>query len=149
MNIVTVRANGSKRVRYVCTDKSRTQQHHAAECDIESIVASYKRNGIDIDKIKGYMAPLESMTFADASEVPSFQDAMNIVVAGQLAFDALPATVRARFSNDPSQFLDFVGNPANLREAEFLGLSELVSDKPSSQPEVTAENASGATTGPV
>lgn len=43
---------------------------------------------------------------------------------------ALPAQVRAKFSNDAAEFLDFVQNPKNADELVAMGLATKISDEP-------------------
>lgn len=53
----------------------------------------------------------------------SFHEMLNQVADAKYAFASLPATVRARFSNDPYQALRFVDDPKNLPEAIKLGIA--------------------------
>lgn len=99
----------------LCIDPSLTQQHLAAECDINNIVALALRTG----QLPSVGEPL----FSDVSDIPSdYHLALNTVLAGDEAFMTLEAKVRSRFNNDVGQFLDFVANPANRDEAIALGL---------------------------
>ena len=51
-----------------------------------------------------------------------FQTAMNLVRTSQEAFEAMPATVRDRFNNDPARFMDFVNDADNYDEALKMGI---------------------------
>lgn len=108
-------------------EKILVEQHHQAEVNINAIV---KRHGIDlIEKV----ARLRSSEFQfDDVSGNDFQEAMNIVMKAKEQFDEMPSKVRARFDNDPAQFLDFVQNPANLEEMYSLGLA--VKPKPDPVP---------------
>ena len=61
-------------------------------------------------------------SYGDFSSVLEFQQAQNILIEAQDAFDALPASLRKRFDNDPAVMLEFIENPDNREEAEKLGL---------------------------
>lgn len=99
-----------------CSDSpSLAQQHLRDECDINVLVARFARVGLpDVPPVFPDMA--------DFDEVFDFQSAMNVIVEGREAFSRLPSNVRARFSNDPGQFLAFFHDDKNRAEAEALGL---------------------------
>lgn len=94
---------------------SRTQQHFAEEVDINTIV---KRFGLTGELPKDVPMVLQG----DFTNVVDFQSAMDMVVQARESFDAQPASVRARFDNDPQKFLSFVSDRDNLDEAIKLGL---------------------------
>lgn len=60
--------------------------------------------------------------YGDFSDVGDYQDAMNRMVEAREAFDAVPARIRERFSNDPSRLLNFLHDESNRDEAVRLGL---------------------------
>lgn len=79
---------------------SRTKQEFKDECDVNIIVANFLRTGRleDIQKAKGQ--------FLDITALPvSYHEALNLVISAQAAFDALPASARARHDNDVNNFL--------------------------------------------
>lgn len=105
---------------------SRAQQHFKDECDINNIIARFTKTGV-LPQIA------TNFDFGDASEVPSYQEAMNFIIDAQDRFMELPAKVRKEFENDPGQFLSFVDSlddPENYARAVALGLAE-----PKNQPE--------------
>lgn len=122
------------RVKTTCAPgSSRTKQSFKDECDINVIVAKYIRTGV-IDPRS--LNAREAM-FADVTDVPSYQEALNVVRAAQEGFEALPAKIRDRFENDPAQLLGFMGDPKNEAEAIELGLitgPETPSAPPSTPP---------------
>jgi len=67
--------------------------------------------------------PVLSSFIGDFSEVVDYRTALEQVAKADEAFMALPAKVRARFSNDAAEFLDFVHNPANKEELVSMGLA--------------------------
>jgi len=115
-------------------DKGRTKQSMKDECDINKITARYERTGALPDMIR------EDPQYGDFSDVPSFQEALHLVSLAETQFGALDARVRARFENDPAQFLAFATDPANLGEMVKLGLAV---ERPSPTPSPAASSAPG------
>lgn len=99
----------------VCPEPSLTQQQFAEEADINTLV---NRFGLTGELPQNVTMP----SYADFSEIVDYHTAMNRVVAAREAFAAMPANVRARFGNDPGQFVEFFNDEANRDEAKRLGL---------------------------
>lgn len=99
-----------------CMDESLTKQSFAEEVDINTIV---KRFGLTGQLPVDVRTPLND----DFEGVFDFKSAMDAVVQAQESFDAMPAETRARFHNDPAEFVDFCSNPDNLDEMRKLGLA--------------------------
>jgi phage internal scaffolding protein len=76
------------------------QQQFREECDINTIMERFGRTG-------ELVAPIRMPQYGDFDGVNDYHSAMNAIVEAQSAFDSLPAKVRARFSNDPAEFLEF------------------------------------------
>jgi phage internal scaffolding protein len=102
-----------------CLDPTMAQQQFREECDINTIMERFGRTG-------ELIAPVRMPQYGDFDGVNDYHSAMNAIVEAQSAFDSLPAKVRARFGNDPAEFLDFVYNEENREEAIRLGLVEAV-----------------------
>lgn len=121
-----------------CSDVSLAVQSERDECDINVIVERFGVTGV---------APMPSRLpkYGDFEGIFDFQSAMAVVIDAQSAFMDLPAKVRARFSNDPQEFLQFVEDPNNADELVRLGLAEQVPAPASSQPAaaVDASTAGG------
>lgn len=98
-----------------------TKQCFADECDIGNIMARFDKTGLieHVNKFQG--------DYGDFTGAQEYQESLNQVMAAEDMFMSLPAKVRAKFENDPGQFLDFVGNPDNLSEMVDLGLANPVS----------------------
>lgn len=94
---------------------SRAIQSAKDECDVNLIVRKAQLSGFMPGNGK---EPL----YGDFTAIPDYQTALETVIAAQEAFDALPATVRDRFFNDPGVLLNFVNDPKNEAEAIKLGL---------------------------
>lgn len=107
--------NKRNRVSLTCPEPTRTEQHHKDNVEINNILRRYEQTGI-LEHQNQYEG-----SYADLSPL-DFQEYQNKIASAWSMFEALPATVRARFSNDPAQFLAFVQDPANTDEALRLGL---------------------------
>lgn len=95
---------------------SLTRQEFRDECDINNIVA---RAGAGLVSLSVPTAPL----FTDVSEVPQdYQECLEHLFNADEQFASLPARVRERFGNDPSQLFSFLADSANRDEAVKLGL---------------------------
>lgn len=94
---------------------SRCKQEFKEEVNINTIV---RRFGLDGKLPQGVRMP----TYGDFSQVGDFRTALEAIRSAEASFMALPARVRARFENDPAQFVAFCSDKANLSEARELGL---------------------------
>jgi phage internal scaffolding protein len=114
-----------------CLDSTMAQQQFREECDINTIMERFGRTG-------ELIAPVRMPQYGDFDGVNDYHSAMNAIVEAQSAFESLPAKVRARFSNDPAEFLEFCFNEENRDEAIRLGLVEPVLQAPApvSEPSV-------------
>ncbi|WMC01485.1 internal scaffolding protein [Microvirus D_HF4_320] len=98
-----------------CKEPTLTQQHMKDECDINVLVKRYVVTG-EMPELT--MPPLQG----DFLEVPTYQDALNLMVKANQSFMQQPAEIRARFQNDPARFVDFCSNPDNHDQLRELGL---------------------------
>ncbi len=94
---------------------SLTHQSMAADCDINNIMKRFEKTGV-IDHVR------EHGDYGDFLEATDYHTSMLKVLEAQEMFAALPAAVRAKFENDPGQFLSFVHEPSNRREMAEMGL---------------------------
>jgi phage internal scaffolding protein len=98
------------------TEPSRTKQEFATQCDINNILKKYTRNGVNPFIITA------DAKFGDFSDIPSYQEALDLVNNAADQFMTLPALLRRRFNNDPAELLNFLGDNSNREEAIKLGL---------------------------
>lgn len=94
----------------------RTQQQFKEETDINTIV---ERFGISGETPPTMNFPSEQ----DFTEAFDFQTSMNVIVQARESFMTLPAKVRARFQNDPQQFMEFMHDETNIDEMIKLKLA--------------------------
>lgn len=112
----------------------RTKQSHRDECDINQIMKRFQRTGV-LD-----FAGKNEGQYGDVTGLDYEVGMQNIRKADAL-FQGLPSSLRARFHNDPREFLDFVQDEDNRAEAARLGLLKAEAEKlPPSQP-ATADAA--------
>lgn len=106
------------RVTFSTTGSSRTKQSFKDECDVNAIMRRFEKTGI-IEHVNRFQG-----NYGDFTQVPeNYHAAVNQVIAAQGMFMTLPARVRARFANDPGNFLAFMDDPANQEEMIALGLA--------------------------
>jgi len=98
---------------------SLTQQHMAADADINNIVNRHLRNPMRVP-LGNPMATRQAQ-FGDFSSI-DFQTMQNAVADIEQQFAGLPARIRARFQNQPYQLVRFVENEENREEALKMGL---------------------------
>lgn len=121
-----------------CLDLSLAQQSYAEEADINTIVNKFLRTGEFPDAVS-------RPRFGDfTGVVDNYQDALNLVIAADEAFMALPANIRKRFDNDPAKYVSFFEDPRNFDEAISLGLADPVQDSSSSSSKEHVEEESSA-----
>lgn len=105
---------------------SLTKQSEADACDINNIMNTYTKTGV-LPVAEGN--PL----YGDFYDAPTFTEAMAVVAQANAQFASLPAELRAKFQNDPAQFLAFVDNGENYDELVKMGLVEARPEEPISE----------------
>lgn len=94
----------------------RTKQSFKDECDINNIMKQAA--------LQGELPPnLRDELYGDYSQVPDYQEALNIIAHADLQFSSLDASIRARFNNSPIEFLGYATDPTNLKGLVALGLA--------------------------
>jgi len=93
-----------------------TQQQFKDDADINSIMRKFQQTGI-ITHVSNHQP---QYGFADST---TLHDAMNVIRTAETMFADLPSSIRNKFENSPSAFLDFVQDADNYEEAIELGLS--------------------------
>lgn len=128
--IITDRKKGSSSPRRVALDFSedpgRTKQEFKKECDINNIMAKFRKTGA-IEHVQKHGA-----VYGEASGV-DFTEAMRIVTHGNTLWEELPSHIKDDYSG-PAEFLDFVHDEANLD-----AVRELFGEAPASIPPAEPE----------
>lgn len=101
-------------------EPSMTKQSFIAECDINNIVREFSPAAM----AEMTLINLQSGRFQDLPDAGDYQQYLETLRATDASFALLPAKIRARFDNDPAQFLEFFNDPANQEEAIKLGLAQ-------------------------
>jgi len=100
-----------------CEDATLAQQQFKDECDINNILRQFNITGQLPDSTL-------SPRYGDFSGISDYKTALDRVIAADEEFMNLPATIRARFDNEPANLIEFLNDDQNRSEAEKLGLVE-------------------------
>ncbi len=92
-----------------------TEQSHKNQCDVNRIIEKYDKSGI-ITHVSKFEGKFGDTTGAD------FQSMQQTVANARNMFNELPADIRSRFENDPTNLLTFMEDESNRDEAIKLGL---------------------------
>lgn len=132
-------------------DPSMTQQSAKDECDINELVKRAIATGDT-----AFFMDMRPREFVDCEIFSNYQDAVNQINEIQNEFNSLPASIRAEFNNDASEYIKFAADPNNIEECRSLGilsreterdsLSPAGRDKPAAAPAVTNEGKTAQTT---
>lgn len=116
-------------------EPTMTNQAFKDEVDLNVIMARYIGTGVVPQNITRIPLPPEQLI-----EPMDYQTALHYVMEVHDAFEQLPASVRARFQNNPQEIMQFIENPANREEAIRIGLIDappLASQNPPKSEEKT------------
>jgi len=115
--IITKRPNGTIRVQSSVEGESMTQQQFKDDCDVNIILKRIMRNPSEMLRYQNNQG-----IFADVSEAPSYQEAMQTVINANNSFMELPAEMRLKFDNNPQKLLDYLADDKNKEESYQLGI---------------------------
>lgn len=131
----------SDKTAITCLDKSLTQQQFKDESNINVLFGRYLETG-EIPQVEG-------MAFGDFTGIYDFQTAMNAVRTAEESFQQLPARIKNRFDNNPQRLVEFLGDPENREEAEFLKIVKpRTDDTPPETPAMAPGSASATKSAP-
>lgn len=131
------------RVGVACTmEERRTKSEFAEDCDINILMARYRKTGVLPDAAKAAAA-----RYGDFTQVPTFEEMQQKLIAASELFAALPAKVRRQFGNDPGEFISAAQTPEGRELLISLGLgaekAPESSEPPSPSPAAPAPSAAG------
>lgn len=115
--VITRRSNGTKKVTTINNLPSRTKQEFAKDCDVNQIVAKYRKTG-SITHVRNST----NGVYADMTDAPGFLEATQTVAKARQAFEEIPAHIRNQFGHDPENLMRFLNDPKNHEEAIKMGL---------------------------
>lgn len=97
-------------------DPSLTQQQFKEECDVNNILAKFKKTGM-LSHVNSHQG-----NFGDFSDVQEYQTALEKLNTAQRSFESLPSDLRSKFDNDPAKLIDFINDEKNYDDAVKYGL---------------------------
>lgn len=116
------------RVGFKTEGVSLTKQSERDFCDINHIIARHRKTGL-LDHVNTMSA-----MYGDFTNIPDYQEALQVVQTANDLFNGLPSEIRSQFGNDPKVFLDFVSDEANRDACIKLGLFADPDAPPAAQP---------------
>jgi phage internal scaffolding protein len=102
---------------YFPEDETGAKQSFKDECDINNIMAKYRKTGA-LTHVNEHSSRYGFATSQD------FREAMEIVTTAKEMFEDLPAHLRQKFGHSPEAFLEFVQDPDNSEALYEMGLAE-------------------------
>lgn len=133
------RAHNPRKIQITFIGAGRTKQQFKDESDINTIMGQYMRTGV-----MPSLADPNTGQYIDATGF-EYQAAMEMVASANSMFHNLPSGLRARFGNNPAQFLDFADNPDNSAELAKLGVKR-ASDSEARRGDAQTQNQGGSLT---
>lgn len=103
----------------------RTKQEFAKDCDINLIMARYRKTGVLPESARAAAA-----RYGDFGQIPDFMEMQERILAANELFAALPAAVRKQFDNDPGQFIAASETKEGIELMKKLGLGKDASSSP-------------------
>lgn len=100
----------------VNNEPTMTQKADASETNINVIMAKYNKTG-QLPRV------LAQPLFGDFSEELDYRTAVERINSAHDAFMEIPANIRQRFGNDPTEFMKFCADENNAEEMAKLGLT--------------------------
>lgn len=127
----------------VFEEPSLTDQSQYKDTDINNIVRKYQVTGL-LDSPGS--VPFETLQYGDATLLPDYQTALDLVNNVHEEFSSLPSEIREKFGHDPMQLLDALQDPTKKEMLQDIGLISkpveptIVPNNPILKDEVTPAN---------
>lgn len=103
----------------VFEESSLTDQSQYKDTDINNIVCRYQTTGL-LDSPGA--VPFETLQYGDATLLPDYQTALDLVNSVESEFSSLPSEVREKFGHDPMQLLEALQDPTKQQMLQDIGL---------------------------
>ncbi len=127
-----------KRVCFHPRGKTLTEQSHKQSCDIRFIMKKAEKTGM-LNHVNN-----NAPAYVDLVSRPTYFQAQLVLAQAASVFESIPAKIRERFKNDPSEFLEFIQNEENRTEMLDLGFTDThlppLPDEPQAPVEVKVVN---------
>ncbi len=133
---------------------SLAKQSFKQECDINNIMRKFQKTGL-VDHLNTHNGE-----YGNFIHTADYHSSLNQILEAEEMFATIPSSIRKKFDNDPSLFLDFVQDPENIPEMIEMGLANPappeaptdpspkpatpVADPPAEAPEAPAATPPGA-----
>lgn len=101
---------------------SKTRQEFLQESDVNRLVERFRDTGSFYDPLTTAKTSQQRPLFGDFTNIPDYQQCLDVVIDAEQRFASLSSRVRERFANDPAQLLAFLSDSENRDEAIELGL---------------------------
>ncbi len=131
----------------VFEEPSLTDQSQYKDTDINNIVKKFQVTGL-LDSPGS--VPFETLQYGDATLLPDYQTALDLVNSVHEEFATLPSDVREKFGHDPMQLLDALQDPTKKEMLQDIGLiskpvePDLVPKQPILKDEVPLVNSTNS-----
>lgn len=103
----------------VFDEPSMTDQSQYKDTDINNIVKKYQVTGLlDSPGAVDY----STLQYGDATLLPDYQMALDLVNSVQEEFATLPSDIREKFGHDPMQLVEALGDPSKKTMLQDIGL---------------------------
>lgn len=109
----------------VFEEPSLTDQSQYKDTDINNIVRRYQTTGL-LDSPGS--VPFETLQYGDATLLPDYQTALDLVNNVQEEFSSLPSEIRDKFGHDPMQLLEALQDPTKKEMLQDIGLISTPAD---------------------
>lgn len=103
----------------VFEEPSLTDQSQYKDTDINNIVRRYQTTGL-LDSPGS--VPFETLQYGDATLLPDYQTALDLVNSVQTEFASMPSEIREKFGHDPMQLLEALQDPTKKPMLQEIGL---------------------------
>jgi len=124
---------------YCPPEENKTKPEFIDECDINKIMAKYRKTGVLPENARQAAA-----RYGDFSSIPTYMQMQERIIAANELFAELPAVVRKQFDNDPGVFLAASETQEGRELLIKLGLGKEMPANPPSQPPIEPDLAGQA-----
>lgn len=97
-------------------DKTKVQQQHKDETDINHMVRRFHKAGVSPQGLD------PNAQYLDNTRIGDYTEMLNQVTHINQQFNKLPSKFRTQFENQPAKMLKYLNDPENLEEAFESGL---------------------------
>lgn len=104
----------TKRVITTSDNPSLTDESFADECNISMMIEKYRVSKIPPRTV--------DVSYGHSPTIEDFQNAQYLLAEVKSNFEGLPSSIRDEFKNDVQNYLEYIGDKANLKDCYERGL---------------------------